>query len=187
MTTTNVKQKLTFEEYLNYNDGTDNRYEFVDGELLLMNPPIGSHALILFFLHNTLLTKINRLSLPWVILQVVGIRTSFNRARIPDLCVATREQMKQYLDKSAVLESPSLLSIEIVSNSSSVIDYRFKRSEYAAAGIPEYWIIDPGEKKVTVLKLVEGFYEEQIYGDKAQIISPTFPELVLTVEQLWNV
>ena len=187
MNVTNLKKKLTFEEYLNYDDGTDNRYEFVDGELILMNPPIGLHALILFFLHNALLAEINRLQLSWVILQMVGVRTAFNRSRIPDLCVVHREQIQQYLDKSAVLESPPLLSIEIVSDSSSIIDYRYKRSEYAVAGIPEYWIIDPGSKKVTVLQLVEGFYEEKVYTNNDLIVSPTFSELSITVEQLWNV
>ena len=187
MTVTNLKKKLTFEEYLNYDDGTDNRYEFVDGELILMNPPIGLHALILFFLHNTLLAEINRLQLSWVIVQMVGIRTAFNRSRIPDLCVINREQIQQYLDKSAVLESPPLLSVEIVSDSSSIIDYRYKRSEYAVAGIPEYWIIDPGSKKVTVLQLVEGFYEEEVYTNDDLIVSPTFSELSIAVEKLWNV
>ncbi|ELS02933.1 hypothetical protein Xen7305DRAFT_00026510 [Xenococcus sp. PCC 7305] len=187
MTITNLTKKLTFAEYLNYDNGTDNSYEFVDGELILMNPPIGLHALILFLLHNKLLAEINRLQLPWVILQMVGVRTAFNRARIPDLCIVNREQIQQYLDKSAVLESPPLLSIEIVSESSTIIDYRYKRSEYAAAGIPEYWIIDPESHKVTVLQLIEGFYEEKVYRNKDLIVSPTFPELSLTVEELWNV
>ncbi len=42
MTTTTVR-KLTFEEYLTYDDGTDTRYEFNDGELVAMTPPIGLH------------------------------------------------------------------------------------------------------------------------------------------------
>ena len=49
------------------------------------------------------------------------------------------------------------------------------------------WIVDSAERKVTILQLVEGFYEEKVYTDKEQIVSPTFPELVITVEQLWNV
>ena len=86
-----------------------------------------------------------------------------------------------------MLETPPVLTVEVVSPESAKRDYRYKRSEYAAAGIPEYWIIDPGEQKITVLQLVEGLYEEQVYTDKQQIVSPTFPELVITVEQLWNV
>lgn len=50
--------KLNFEEYLAYDDGTDNRYELEDGSLILMNPPIGLHAIILTFLTYTLLNEI---------------------------------------------------------------------------------------------------------------------------------
>ena len=39
-------EKLTFESYLIYDDGTDNRYELERGKLLLMNPPTVRHLLI---------------------------------------------------------------------------------------------------------------------------------------------
>ena len=40
-------QKLTFEEYLAYEDDTDNRYELVNGELVLMSVGKGMHAFII--------------------------------------------------------------------------------------------------------------------------------------------
>ena len=180
-------KKITFEEYLDYDDGTDNRYEFVDGELLRMNPPTGLHALITRLLFNAFEYEINRFNLPLVTLQVVGIRTSVNRARIPDLCVVIREQIEPYLNTSAVLETPALLAVEIVSDSSVITDYRYKRSEYATAGISEYWIVDTKERKVTILQLEEGFYEVQEYQGDTPIKSRVFPELVLTTEQILEV
>lgn len=45
--TTLLASKLTFEDYLVYDNGTDNQYELEDGALILMNPPIGLHALIM--------------------------------------------------------------------------------------------------------------------------------------------
>jgi len=186
-TTSNTKAKLTFEEYLTYNDGTDNRYELEDGELILMNPPTGLHSLIIYFISNTFVAEINRLNFPWVCLQTVGVRTAMKRSRIPDLCVMKRDQILEKLDVSAILESSALLAVEIVSPESRTRDYRFKRSEYASIGIPEYWIVDPVEQKLTVLLLVEGLYEETEYKGDAQIISQTFPELVLTVEQMLQV
>lgn len=186
-TTSNTKAKLTFEEYLTYNDGTDNRYELEDGELILMNPPTGLHSLIIYFISNTFVAEINRLNLLWVCLQTVGVRTAMKRSRIPDLCVMTRDQILEKLDVSAILESSALLAVEIVSPESRTRDYRFKRSEYASIGISEYWIVDPVEQKVTVLLLVEGLYEETEYRGDAQIVSPTFPELMLTVDQVLQV
>jgi len=52
---------------------------------------------------------------------------------------------------------PPLLVVEIVSPSQENRDYRYKRSEYAARGIAEYWIVDPIAQKVTILEWVEGF------------------------------
>ncbi len=184
MSTTPTTTKLSFEDYLSYDDGTDNVYELEDGELILMNPPIGLHAIILTFLSNILLNEINRLQLSWIPLQLVGVRTAVRRSRLPDLCVVPLEQMQPYLNVSAVLETGVILAIEIVSPDSIKRDYRFKRAEYAAAGVPEYWIIDPAEQKVTVLQLVEGLYEDKEYRNDETLQSQIFPELSLTVNQI---
>lgn len=184
MTSTPTAPKLTFEAYLAYDDGTDNHYELEDGELILMNPPIGLHAIILTVLSNILLNEINRLQLPWIPLQLIGVRTAMRRSRLPDLCVVPLEQMQPYLNVSAVLESGVLLAIELVSPDSIKRDYRFKRAEYAAFGIPEYWIIDPVEQKITLLLLVEGLYEETVYRGAEVLQSQLFPELTLTVNQI---
>lgn len=179
-------QNLSFEDYLNYDDGTDNRYEFEDGKLVLMHPPTGRHALILRWLSKVFEAEIERLNLPWIPLQGIGIRTAVNRARIPDLCIVTRDQIQDYLEVSVVIESAALLAVEIVSPESKTRDYRFKRAEYSVAGISEYWIVDPTEQKVTILVLVEGLYEETIYQGDTKIVSPTFPELTLTTSQVFS-
>jgi Uma2 family endonuclease len=179
-----ITSKLTFEEYLNYNDGTDNCYELEDGELILMNPPIGLHALIIRFLSNTLEAEIRRLNLPWVTLQLLGVRTAPRRSRLPDLCVIPLEIVREYLTVSAVVESGTLLAIEIVTLDSVKRDYRFKRTEYASVGVPEYWTIDPAEQKATVLQLVEGLYEDKEYRGNQVLESQLFPELSLTVNQV---
>jgi Uma2 family endonuclease len=74
--------------------------------------------------------------------------------------------------------------VEIISPESIKRDYRYKRSEYAALAIPEYWIVDPLENKVTVLIWEEGFYEESVFIGSQPIQSVAFPELMLTVEQI---
>lgn len=184
MTSTLPTPKLSFDEYLAYDDGTDNRYELEDGALILMNPPIGLHALIIRFLSNTLEAEIQRLDLPWATLQVLGVRTASRRSRLPDLCVVPLEIVQQYRMVSAVIESGALIAIELVSPDSIKRDYRFKRAEYAACGIPEYWIVDPAEQKVTLLLLVDGLYEETVYHGDNAIQSQLFPDLTLTVNQI---
>ena len=81
-----AKPSLSFEEYLKYNDGTDNRYEFFDGELILMNPPTGRHALIIRNLCNLLENEFLRLGLLWVALKCLecGLRGG---DRVYQICV----------------------------------------------------------------------------------------------------
>jgi len=184
MVATPVK-KLTFEEYLNYDDGNGFHYELVDGRLELMNPPTIEHFLIVAFLDTAFIAEIARLSLPWLTFRETGTRTGNNKSRLTDLCVATQEQLPDLLNVSAVFESAPLLIVEVVSPDSIKRDYRHKRSEYAAVGVLEYWIVDPLELKITVLLLEEGFYEEAVFTADQKIVSQTFPELAIAPHQIF--
>jgi len=177
-------QRLTFEQYLTYDDGTDNHYELVDGLMVLMNPPRIEHFLITKFLEQQLDTEIQRLSLPWLTFRETGVRTGYNKSRLTDLCVVTHEQAKELLGQSAVFQTPPRLIVEVVSPDSIVRDYRYKRSEYAVLEVPEYWIVDPLAEKVTILLWEEGLYEETGFLGTQTIASPTFPDLSLTVDQI---
>ena len=182
-------KNYSFEEYLNYNDGTDNKYELVNGELKLMPTPSGLHALILVLLYDIFKTEIDRLQQQWKVMPgTVGVRTADNRSRIPDLVVLSEKQCQEIKTmRTAVLQSAPLLAIEIVSPGNPEDDYRYKRSEYAVRDIAEYWIVDPEEEKVSVLLLVSGFYEvTEFRGDEA-IKSVLFPELQLTANQVFSV
>lgn len=177
-------QRLTFEEYLVYDDGVGNHYELVDGLLVLMNPPRTEHFLLAKFLEQRLDAEIQRLSLPWLTFREAGIRTGFSKSRLTDLCIVTREQAKELLGQSAVFQTPPLLVVEVVSPDSIVRDYRYKRSEYAALEVPEYWIVDPLEAKISLLYWEEGLYEDSVLTGNQLIQSRLLPELELTVEQI---
>ncbi|MDJ0800190.1 MAG: Uma2 family endonuclease [Calothrix sp. MO_167.B12] len=184
MTSSITNRLYSFAEYLAYDDGSDNRYELVDGKLELMNPPTFRHLLICDLIQDSFKAEIRRLGLPWLCLREVGIRTGWRKSRLCDVCVVATEQVMEFMDESAVCQSPPLLVVEVVSPESVKRDYRYKRSEYAALEISEYWIVDPMESKVTVLLWEEGLYEDREFTGNQQIVSRRFPELVVTVEQL---
>lgn len=177
-----------FEDYLNYRDETDLKYELFNGELIPMTPASGWHSDIIDFMQEQFKIEIRRLNLDWVVRPgTVGVRTGIKKSRIPDLLIMTESQ-RQLLRtlSSAILEEPPLLVVEIVSPNNPEDDYRYKRSEYAALGIPEYWIIDPQNLTVSILTLVSGFYESVEFTGENPINSSSFPELKLTVEQILN-
>jgi len=182
---TQTTQQLTFEEYLSYDDGTDIRYEWVDGELYPMTPATRQHGRIIFYLARLLAGEIQRLGQAWELgLGDVGVQTTERRVRIPDLCVLTLEQAQVIENIAAILTTPPLLVVEIVSPESIRRDYRTKRSEYAAVGIPEYWIVDLLAQKISILQLEEGFYDVYEFTGQASLVSPTFAELTLRPDQI---
>lgn len=177
-------QLLSFEDYLSYDDHTDNRYELIDGELATIPTPLLSHILIAKFLADVFNQEIKRLQLEWMCLKEVGVRTGFRKSRLPDIAIVTKAQVEEMRNQVAVFEISPLLVVEIVSSSSIKEDYRHKRSEYAGVEIPEYWIVDPLENKVSVLILEDGFYEVTEFKGSQPIISPTFTSLQITSEQI---
>lgn len=179
-----TKKLLSFEDYLNYEDGTDNRYELVLGKLELMTPPTVRHFLIAKFLEKVFDSEIAKKNLNWLCFREAGVRTGWQKSRLPDLFIVEKSAAMTLLDSSAVFETTPCLIVEIVSPESKKRDYRYKRSEYAALEVPEYWIVDPQENKITILILNEGLYEETVFTGEEKIISFTFSELELKVKEI---
>ncbi|MDX2241824.1 MAG: Uma2 family endonuclease [Leptolyngbyaceae cyanobacterium bins.302] len=142
-------KRLTFAEYLAYNDGTDTRYELLDGELIDMGVGTGLHGAILKLLEKIFDAEIARLGLLWVSLAaVVSVRSPrsgrWDTSRIPDVIVLLQDQWQGMRNREAVVElnDPApLLVVEVVSESTKTTDYRSKQSEYAVRDIPEYWVV----------------------------------------------
>ncbi|NEO77502.1 Uma2 family endonuclease [Moorena sp. SIO4G3] len=185
---------LSLEDYLSYNDGTDRRYELVNGELIAMSQPKGQHGAITEFLNDQFRAEIQDQGLAWVSKQgFIAIESPrggrWDTARIPDVTVATLEQWQGMLDREAIIrlnESPPFLVVEVVSESTRTTDYRSKRVEYNLLGIREYWIVDPLKKQVVVLQLVDDLYEETVVVGDELIESTIFPGLQLSAQQVLN-
>ncbi|MBN4005551.1 Uma2 family endonuclease [Nostoc sp. LPT] len=181
-------KRLTLEEYLKYDDRTDSQYELVAGELVAIPPESPKNVHIsLFLLVNFLkFVPVNRLSNK-VEIVVAGSRAT---TRIPDLVVLTDElatALEGATRSTITLDMPPpALVVEVVSpgKANEDRDYRYKRSEYAARGIAEYWIVDPQRNAVTVLILVDGFYEETRFTGNTAIASTIFPELQLKADEV---
>jgi len=185
-------QRLTFEEYLNYDDGTDTRYELVDGQLVPMSLGTGKHGAIVEYLNDQFRGEIKRQQLPWTAkAMMAGVRSprgrSWDTSRIPDVTVLSIEQWDAMAEREAVInlyEPPPFLVVEVVSPSKKVEDYRSKRSEYGLLEISEYWIVDPLEARVTVCILEHQFYDAIAFRGGEQIRSRVFPHLALTATQV---
>jgi Uma2 family endonuclease len=109
---------------------------------------------------------------------------------VPDLMVLTEDAAAALAGATRSILLPDMpppaLVVEVVSpgKENEDRDYCYKRSEYGARGIAEYWMVDPERAQVTVLTLVDGLYEEAIYQGDSRLISQIFPLLDLTAVQV---
>jgi Uma2 family endonuclease len=189
---TTATQRFTLEDYLAYNDGCDRRYELVNGELRPMSLGTGQHGSIMKRLERIFDQEVERIQQPWTALAgLVGLQSPrserWDTVRIPDLSVLTIEQWATLQTREAVIrlnEPPPLLVVEVVSESTKSTDYRAKRAEYSVLDVPEYWIVDPLTAKVTICRLLEGWYEAAEYESNQAVQSITFPALALTAEKI---
>jgi len=193
MTQAIAKPKLTFEEYLSYDDGTDNRYELVDGELVALPPESGRNAWIAKYLFLVLsrLVGFELVNFYNCEVQVPVLKPGYAANRYPDLVILRPEHIELTRTRMTVTLNmpPPDLVVEVVSPGkvNRERDYTAKREQYAARGIPEYWIADPDDQVFIVLQLKAGVYVEvgRFQGSE-RIVSPGFPELELTAEQVLN-
>ena len=185
-------QKITFAEYLKYNDGTDTKYELVDGELIPMSLGTGKHGAIIEFVNDSFKDEAKKEGKPWTSKDMrIGVRSPrrgrWDTSRIPDVTVLPIEQWESLANREAVIEldeTPPILVVEVVSETTKNTDYRAKRSEYAVLNISEYWIVDPIDEVVIVCTLSEGFYDAVSCQGEERIISLNFPEMNLTARQV---
>jgi Uma2 family endonuclease len=195
-----IQQKpLSFDEFLvHYAD--NNRYELIDGEVFDLEPT-GPHEEVAAFITTKACVQIDRAGLPWFVLQRGLLRPSNTgmTAFRPDVAVVDRLNLAEELlwpDQSILTLGSSIKFVAEVVSSNWQNDYARKVEDYAALGIPEYWIADYAglggtrhigklrQPTLSICVLVDGEYEiQQLRGDRP-IASPTFPELKLTAAQV---
>lgn len=190
MTVATDRRRMTLKEFLTYDDGTNTRFELVDGVLVEMSLGTGKHGRAIYRLAKRFETAAKNLGTDWLAIQgLVGIETDVpgknDHVRIPDITILPESQWDAIGDRSGSAtifqdEPAPIVVVEVLSPSTKSIDLNEKRAEYVKRGIPEYWIVDPDRAWVQVGTLTDGVYQFETFMGEAKIVSPTFPELNLT-------
>lgn len=151
----------TEEQYLRLTDQTNRFIEFTEGSVEVLPTPTRKHQAISRLLFLAFLTYIQRLG-GTVFYAPLRVRVSPGRFREPDLVLLL--DVNDPRNQNAFWLGADLV-VEIVSPDYVERDTVIKRADYAEAGIPEYWIVNPEEVTITVLKLEEGVYVDHgVFG-----------------------
>lgn len=137
--------RLNYQEFLNWCD-EDTWAEWVDGEVVMVSPASRRHQQVADFLTKTFGTYAEIRDLGIVLSAPFQMHLAdIRRGREPDLLFIAKERL--HLFKETYLDGPADLAIEIISPESRLRDRGEKYAEYEAAGVREYWLLDPERRE----------------------------------------
>lgn len=195
-----AKQELSFNQFLEQYP-EDGRYELVDGEIVRILAT-RQHEDIADFIADAMKDEVKLRQLNYKVSERIVLATQTQagkeQGRTPDVSVVDLDLWRSDRLAYTPLQEPIQLAVEVVSTNWED-DYIDKLDEYQRLGISEYWIVDslaigsrtylgnPKTPTVLVYLLDEsGVYQSSTFKEDDRILSRTFPELTLTLNQILN-
>jgi Uma2 family endonuclease len=185
---------MRYEAYLTWAD-EDMHAEWVpiagtdQGEVIIHMPPKDIHQVVVGFLHSLLSLFVSLFDVGQLRIAPLEVKLQPEGAsREPDLLFIANEHLARLTPDR--VEGPPDLIIEIVSKDSVKRDRDDKLKEYQAAGVREYWIIDPRSEKQRAdfycLEEATGTYHLYATEDDERVTSRTIPGFWLKPVWLWD-
>ena len=144
-----IQGMWTEEQYLALTNQTNNLIEFTDGTIEVLPMPTSSHQVILLLLYDLFRAVVARQG-GKVLVVPLRLRVRPGKLREPDILMLLDAADPRYQDAYWLGAD---LVVEVVSPDGSRRDTEEKPLDYAEAGIPEYWIVNPLDDTITVLVL----------------------------------
>jgi Uma2 family endonuclease len=195
-----LQKLVTFDEFIEWKP-SDELYELRNGVIIEMQLR-GKHEEVTGFLVGEFLFQSRTQQLPYFAPKQALVKspTDENTAYLPDVLLVDRREMtsEPYWEKASTLTRGSAIPVivEVVSTNWRD-DYLKKLADYEALGVKEYWLADylglggrrfigtPKQPTLSICTLVDGEYEFRQFRGNARVLSPTFPDLALTVDQIF--
>lgn len=175
------RRKLTYEEFLA--DDSIERAEWVDGEVVEMPGVDEAHAALTVFLIRLVGAFVEEFQLGRIFHDPFLIRLP-NSGRAPDVSFVSTASLSRLRQKD--LEGPVDVAIEVISTGSRGTDRGDKYFEYEAAGVSEYWLLDPKRKVAEFYRLDGDGRFRSVDAADGVFRSEALPGFWLKVSWLWE-
>jgi Uma2 family endonuclease len=171
--------RMSYEEFLEWAD-EDTLAEWVDGEVVMTSPATSVHEESVSFLDQVLSTYVRVHDLGAIRIAPFQMKLPGSSGREPDVMYVNREHLGGIT--RAYLDGPADAAIEVTSRESERRDRGDKFYEYAEAGVPEYWLLDPERRDAAFFHLdANGNYQAALTGT-----SGVYRSKMLDLEWLWR-
>lgn len=177
--------RISFEGFLEWLD-EDTHAEWVDGAIIMISPASDQHQDLSDFLVAVMRLYNEAHELGWLRSAPFLVHTEVKpNGREPDILFVVKERMN--LIQPTFLDGPADLIVEIASPESIGRDRGEKFAEYEAAGVREYWLIDPLRQQAEFYQLgADGLYRPSPIDDQGIYRSAVLKGLWIKVAWLWQ-
>jgi Uma2 family endonuclease len=183
MSTSTRKRLITFEEFCVLVK-EDQKADLIDGVIYMASPENTDANEFFVWLLRLLSDFVEEKDLGKVYGSRVAFRLAEHQSPEPDIAFMRKDRL--HLVKRGFIAGAPDLAIEIVCPESIESDYKKKRKQYQDAQVPEYWIVDEIEEKVTLFRLdLKGRYHE-VRPKKGILLSEVVAGFYLRPEWLWQ-
>ena len=173
---------VSYDEFLEWAE-ENVRAEWIDKEVRLVPPASNRHQDLVRFLTSLFSTVVEATD-SGAVVRPAPFQMKLENGREPDVLVVT-EAHRDRVHETHV-EGPADLVVEVVSPGSGPRDRGDKFYEYEAAGIPEYWIVDPEREQLEVYRLVDDRYENAFMGATGRVESHVLEGLWIRAKWFWQ-
>ena len=178
--------RLTYEQYRALPEN-GNRYEVVQGELLMTAAPLVSHQRILRNLFSILDKHIAAKDWGEVYFAPIEIYLGDEDFVQPDLVCVAKSHLEIVKEKNIVGAPDLVVETLGVSPSTARTDRVLKMNTYARHHVPHYWIVDPAAQTLEAFEWNQGAYRLSAARAEAEDFAPIlFPDLTIHLTDLWK-
>jgi Uma2 family endonuclease len=161
-----------------------NRYEIINGELIVTPAPLARHQRVLLRLTLLLHSYLAEHGGGELFIAPLDIVLGPNDVVEPDLLIIASEQGRVRGTEN-FFDGPPVLVIEIISPSSQRTDLVKKMALYARSGVPEYWTVDPQRQELTIRVLTTGTYVSAVHDAEGWIASEALAGLRISPSEIF--
>ncbi len=176
-------RRLTYEDLLKTPDDL-NRYEIIDGELIVSPAPRISHQRAAFNLASMLRLYVLEHRLGEVFIAPLDIKLTEHDIVEPDILFVS-DSRRSIVEDAFITAAPDLV-VEVLSPSSRNRDRGPKMALYERSGVSEYWLADPDTKVLMIFALVDTSYVRVAPDDRGRLRTTVVTDLVIAPDDLFT-
>jgi Uma2 family endonuclease len=176
--------RISYEDFLKLSEGSERRYEYIDGEVYLLTSPSYEHQAIVMEISNVLYNWFRGkgcrpLTAPFDVTLAKGDVKNVVQPDIVVICDTENTYEGKYTGVPTMV-------IEVVSESTRQRDLLRKLDLYFYGGVREYWIVNPMRKEVYVYRFQEQDIKEfHVYRETEKAQSTVFEGLEVPLGQVF--